>query len=210
MKKTELESLISSMMLGAKQAREHEERARADWSALCHKVPGDDASDTEYSVAMTFYNAALGALQESMKRVDAFAEPFCRLLPMFDLVSTLQERIALLGIDESHFGSLSESSGCLWMVASQMETPRDVVDLQSSGLILWGSDVVLGPVYASLHRHLMSHRDLITADHVDLAKQFPFGVTLAGITSWGVADGGLLREWKPFEYAEDWELEAAI
>ncbi len=118
----------------------------------------------------------------------------------------MSERIELLNIHPDHVPELNERSaektGCLWMVANQMEI--SIADREANKRNGYLGNV--GVVYKTLHNFLSAHRDLIENETVDLDKQFPFGEDLRGVTRWGVVNGELVREWAPFYVMEDHEF----
>ncbi|MFM0663304.1 hypothetical protein [Paraburkholderia sediminicola] len=192
MSKHELIRMIAMIKLSANSAIAQEDRARADMFAMAGKLPKREPKRADavarYKTTQMLFSIAGNTLTAAMKRVDAFAEPFCMLLPMFDRVSTIAERCELLGIIPGHFPDLDEKTGCLWMAANRMEMPGKQT------------------VYETLQRFLASHHDLLEYDEVDLHQQFPFGTFLPGVTAWGVDGGELVREWKPFELYEECEV----
>ncbi|MFL9994315.1 hypothetical protein PQR34_28975 [Paraburkholderia sediminicola] len=203
--------LIKSVMVGARIAIAQEAFARAEWSAACARLPKRepkrngvkrDAYLAEERVILT----AQSALSAAIKRVESYAEPFCKLLSFYDNLTVLPQRIELLSIHPDHMPELNEragcETGCLWMVANQMEISIADREANKRGGCLGNA----GVVYKTLHNFLTAHRGLIENEIVDLDKQFPCGVDLHGVTSWGVANGELAREWVPFRLAEDHEL----
>ncbi|RDU95172.1 hypothetical protein [Trinickia dinghuensis] len=189
MTKDKLTSAIKSIIAGTKMAAE---QARIDNDDVRRRLCSPHEESGASALLLT---TAMSIAEEQSKRVQAFLEPLCLFLPMFDLVSTLQERIELLGIHEDWHDELNDQSGCLWMVASGMEVCK-------------GASPRLGAAHACMWEWLADHRDLLQRDKVDLAKQFPYGVTLWGTTTWGVGEAGkLVREWRPFDLITEWEWE---
>ena len=188
MNKYELSRLISTIAIGARAAVAAENHARAEWKQTCEALPKRKptkaASVLKYEAAERLNEYALANLHAAIVNKDVYREPFFTLLPMFDRISTLADRVELLGIHADHLRNLTEQNGCVWMVSQKMESSFAQIEAAEHGVFY----------------NVMSF-DLDNASDGDEAardKLLAKGGYIGGVTSWGFHDGALLRSWSPF------------
>lgn len=192
MQKNELARLIKTIAIGARAAIAREEHARAEWNRSCDALPKRKPkradSLAKYDAAHALNSQALVNLQAAIAYKDTFREPFCQLLPMFDKVSTLADRIELLGISSDNHCVLSESSGCIGIVHAELELSP-----------VQGGKGECGVIFAVLSFDLGN----VEGDNVALRDALlKHGGRIGGVTSWGMLNGSLARSWAPFAQDE--------